>query len=153
MCSQSIFFEQYRIIFFILLINISNYYNFGNLFKKSYSIIDDKLYLIIDDQTKNNLKDNDKYKTVIIPSPNSNSSTITNIKIINLVKGTIEYNLRNSIYANFIKVISEQQDAFDEMYDTILNLDNMCESIDHKNIFSHINNFDWKTYKNKRKYL
>lgn len=140
-------------IFFILLINISNYYNFGNLFKKSYSIIDDKLYLIIDDQTKNNLKDNDKYKTVIIPSPNSNSSTITNIKIINLVKGTIEYNLRNSIYANFIKVISEQQDAFDEMYDTILNLDNMCESIDHKNIFSHINNFDWKTYKNRRKYL
>ena len=140
-------------IFFILLINISNYYNFGNLFKNSYSIIDDKIYLIIDDQSKDNLKDNDKYQTVIIPSPNSNSSTITNKKIIQLVKGTIEYNLRNSIYANFINVISEQQDAFNKMYDTILNLDNMCESIDYKNIFSHINNFDWTTYKNKRKSL
>jgi hypothetical protein len=140
-------------IIFILLINISNYYNFSNLFKNSYSNIDDKLYLIIDDKTNDNLKDNDKYQTVIIPSPNSNSYTITNKKIIKLVRGTIEYNLRNSIYANFINVILEQQEAFNEMYDTILNLDNMCESIDHKNIFSHINNFDWVTYKNRRKSL
>ena len=125
--------------FLFLLVHIVNNYILGDVINGSISTVESISYYI---STINNINSN--YQTIIIPNITTftTSTYLTEITMNEFNKyfnGILQYNINNSAYNDFAKMINEQRLSHITLYTNILNLDNI--GYDSKLVYDYFRNY------------